>query len=194
MSVLLFYRRKGWKDDMAINMAVRDSHSGIRNIGNDTLVNASQYNRNHGVWVTSRYQIEPENFFKVSINKKLSGDFMRKTFQVVLYVREHAALRRIRIPFTGDAMATMACGYVEGNFDILTFKQLGPMGYTFKDIFERQFNFERTPELFDVSVIEPETKRLIIPSLEKVTTRSGRDITVPRIKSLRKINLKPRSD
>jgi hypothetical protein len=191
VKVLPFYRKSGGAPEFAIATAVKDRFQEVQQSGQSQFFNASQENRNHGMWVTSRYVVPEFSFIKLLISRKEHGSFVPRVHQVVLRMRGEAALVRMRIPFTGNPQATQAAGYVEGRFDIITPEQFEALNFTTMPGTDRQYSFEEA--MYEISILENESSRLTIPKFETVATFKGREIKVNRTPSTRKIVLKRRT-
>jgi len=191
--VLAFYRRSVAAKEQAILDASNDMLSGLATVGSPEYFSASTRNTNNGSWTVQRLSVVESSLIKLFIAKKEPGYFIQRTKQVYLLMREQAALRRLRIPFTGNPSASLSCGYFEGHFDILTLEDAITMGIDIPDNFAHQFDFEDEDEresYYEVSVVEPETRPLVVPTISTVQTRSGQEVRVARNVAPRLIKIK----
>lgn len=189
VKIMAFYRRTPNAEEMAIQSAAKDRHSGVIQSGSDQWINASASNRNHGQWVTSRYQVPEMSYVKLMISRRETGDFIMHNKQVYLQCRQNAACRRLRIEFTVHPDATMQAGYVEGRFDILTLAQLKSLNFNIPGQFENNFKIDNLDDVFTQSILENELTPFIIPSVDIVQTDQGRQVRIARPTSRRKLNL-----
>jgi hypothetical protein len=189
VKVMAFARTAIHKEDGAIGVLARDRHGGVQQVGSDEWINACPANKHHGQWITSRYQIPAGAFVRLMISRKEYGDMIQKSKHVVLYLRDDAAQRRLRINFTGHPEAALPCGYIEGVFDILTPQELDQFGYTIPDHFRKSYEIDDYSELFDDEILAAARQPLIIPTVESVTTTKGREVRIARPVSRRKLNL-----
>ena len=170
--VSLYYRHTVAEKEVPL----REIPAKAQVVGRVDQIFACAANRNHGIWYTGRYAISPHSFVKVTIHKKLPGNFVKHIKQVVLYMREEAALRRIRIPFTGDVNATMEGGNVEGRFDIIPVEKFEELKYSVLPGSEYQYGFdedEPEDEFFSTQILDREISSLYLPKRTEIQTERG---------------------
>ena len=169
--VSLYYRHTVRDKEIPL----RDIPGKVQIVGRIDQIFACAANRNHGIWYTGRYAVSPHSFVKVTIHKKLPGNFIKHMKQIVLYMREDAALRRIRVPFTGDMDATMEGGNVEGRFDIIPYEKFEEMKYDVLPGTEYQYMFHDEPEeeFFSMQVLDREISSLYLPKRTEIQTEKG---------------------
>lgn len=177
--IMLFYRRAPGDEERPLFIAAKDKHSGVVPIGSGETLQASSQNINCGQWTINRVHLPERSFVKVFIQRKLTGDFMPKTQQVMLCWRQEAALRRMRIALTEAADANQTAGYVEGNFDIIMPDMFEDLGIAIEDRYLRYFQPDEDEGWFyTCEVLSRETSSLRPRQMAKIETKRG-VVTVP---------------
>lgn len=174
--------------DLPLDRAATDARSGVTLVGQPQTIMASARNRHHGYWKLLRLTVPELSFVKIIIRRMINAQPWQ-TGALVLYQRPHAALTRIRVPFTGHQDAQQACGYIEGRFDMLDEDQINDLKYAMTTYNRGQLITDYA-DWFTYSILEEESRRLIKPSTQTITTRSGEEAIVVKRNSLRKLNLK----
>jgi hypothetical protein len=179
----LFYRNAATEQSKPLFELAKMHNSGVSPIGSSQYILACEANKNHGAWSIARYAVRENSFINVLISKKLPGDFIRHNKQLMLYNRTGAALRRITLPFSGHAMATMENGHIEGRFDILTLEQIIAFSLVIPDNVLGQFDFSDELDVTDFyrdQVIEAEKDHLMLNKDEAVTTEKGHTVRIAK--------------
>lgn len=191
ISVMMFYRRDGKSREMPMHIAVKDRQSGAVALGQSDFLQASTLNSNLGQWIISRHLLPEGSCVKLTIKRKFSGDWTYKNLHVLVRMRKQAALRRVRVPFTGHADANLACGYYEGNFDIIKPEDFDSLGIEVPPEFLRFFSTDEDEATFyEEELIERETAPLKAPKLKTVQTASGKTLVVPQLGTKRVVRLR----
>lgn len=180
MRVGLFHRANPQDEGTPLHDAAKKYGGGVSSIGTPNFVQASESNRNHGIWAMGRYAVAEKSFLCVLISKKLPGNFIKYNKQLMLYNRPGAALRRVIIPFSKHPMAVVDQGIIEGNFDIMTIDQMVEFGFDFTEAVWRQFMFEdeQASEFYTMDIIEAEREPIVADHREAVVTEKGNTVRI----------------
>ncbi|MET4190660.1 MULTISPECIES: hypothetical protein [unclassified Bradyrhizobium] len=165
----------------------------VSEIGRSEQHPASQQNRNHGVWVTSRWNVPEGSFVVLQIMKRMGGEIVWTDGMFLLHMRESAALRRLRIPFTGADLATFPNGLIEGRFDLVPPTDFDKLGITFPEPYADKFWYDNEDgDWFEEIIVERETRPAQIATTEAITTETGKVVQVTRTPARRVINIRPK--
>jgi hypothetical protein len=172
-----------------LQLAYRNPDNAVSEIGRSEQIPASQANRNHGVWVTSRFNVPAGSFIVLTIMKKLGTAVVYDTAAFLLSLREGAALRRLRIPFTNNPTATFPFGLIEGNFDIVPVTEFDNLSIRLPELILDKMGYP-AEEYFDEIVVEREARPRPAITTETITTESGATVKITKAPSRRVINLR----
>jgi hypothetical protein len=175
----------------ALQFAWKNPLNGVSEISRPEQHPASQQNQNHGVWVTSRYQVPEESFILLNIMKKTGGALVYDNAWFVLSMRMGAALRRLRIQFTGNPLATFPFGIIEGNFDIVPVEHFDKIGIALPPLILDKTGYS-AEEFFEEVIVEREARPPPEATTETITTDSGATVKINKAPSRRVLNLRPR--
>lgn len=189
VKVLNFFRAQPGGEEQALAVAARDHHTMVRQIGSNDFIWASGENKNHGQWITARYDVPENSYIRLMVTRKMQSEFIQQNYQVYLRCREGAALRRLRISFTGHPSANFQWGHVEGRFDILRLEDLDRLKFAIPDQLRAKFDIDDLSDVFDETVLEREAVPANLPNVETVSTHSGRQVQVARTSPRRKLNI-----
>lgn len=180
--ILLFHRSGASAEAIPLFQAAKEHDRHVQIIGSANYFLASEANKNHGAWNIVRYAVHEGCFITVVIAKKLPGDFIRHTKQVMLYCRAGAALQRIQLPFSGHPDSSISRGHIEGRFDILPPDKFEEFGITLPEGILKQFDFsdEELDDFYKVQIIEEETVPLFAKSRETIVTDKGKTVRISR--------------
>lgn len=180
--ILLFHKTTARAEYVPLHQAAKTPACNVQQIGGTNYMLACEANKNHGAWMMVRYAVAEKCFIIVQIGKKLPGDFIKHTKQVLLYCRAGAALQRIRLQFSGHEDATLQHGHIEGRFDIVEWERFEELGIEIPVNILRQYDFsdEDQNDFYTVQVIEPEIEPLFINKQEIVITEKGKTVRVSR--------------
>lgn len=174
-----FYRKRASADSVSVFTAMKDKHSGIQMVGREQF-DASNYNKNHGQWSIARFQAEEGGFITLSIERRGGGAFNFEKAQLVLYLRETAALNRVAINLTSHPKAAQSVMYAEGRFDILKPEHFEEVGFTMDERYEDQYDSELWADLINVQVLERAVSPLGQTKKSQVKTKTGGVVVVKR--------------
>jgi hypothetical protein len=185
--VTAFYRKVPNAEPEPVFMAARDAHSGCRQI-NAQSQDAGEGNRNFGSWIEGRYEVPPGSCIALWVQRRTQGAaFGFRSARAMLYMREHAALRRLRIALTGHANAVRSAGYVEGRFDIIPPVDFPDWAIDVED--PEQYMQPEWDEMISVSIAEEEISPLEVPKVTTTTTVTGKEVVFHRRRKKRNIRL-----
>jgi len=180
--VLLFHRSHASAESIPLFTAIKNPASHVQQIGSNNYILACEANKNHGNWNIVRYAVAERCFIIVAISKRLPGDFIKHTKQLLLHCRDSAALQRIQLQFSGHPEATLNNGHIEGRFDILPIEKFEELGIEFPDHLLKNFDFgdEDPDDFYRVQVIEDEVEPLFVNKQETLVTEKGNTVRVSR--------------
>lgn len=182
--VSCFYQRKPEDEAVSIYTAMKDKHSGLSMVTRDHL-DASNYNRNHGDWNIGRFQAAEGSLITLSIEKRTTGVFSMNKSQIMLMVREQAALVRIGVKLTDHPKAAHSMVYLEGRFDIVRPEQFKDLGIKVEKRFLDLFDPEMYDDMIKVTVLERAISTLTKPKKDVIKTKSGGKVILKRNKRRR---------
>lgn len=180
--ILLFHQRTARDDTMPLYNTIKSPDRAVQQIGSSNYMLACEANKNHGAWNVTRYAISEKCFITVQISKKLPGDFIKHTKQLMLYCRSAAALQRVRLRFSNHPDATIIHGHIEGRFDVVPLERFEELGLNFNSTMLRYFDWsdEDPDDFYSIQVIEAEAEPMLIDKQETVVTEKGKTIRVSR--------------
>lgn len=180
--ILLFHQRGAASPSFPLFQAAKTPGSGVQQIGSTNYMLACEANKNHGAWNVTRYAVGEKCFITVQMGKKLPGDFIKHTKQLLLYCRAGAALQRLRLHFSDHPDATINHGHIEGRFDIVPLEKFEPLGLEFSSTMLRYFDWddEDASEFYTIQTIEEEAEPMLVAKHETVVTEKGKEVRVSR--------------
>jgi hypothetical protein len=160
--------------EKTISNAAKTPGSGCRLNGGITAVDASEYNVHNGKWLQAQYDVPDASLIKVFIKKKEHGNFGYHYYQLMLRMREHAALNRLEIPLIQHENASVVELAMEGRFDCIGPDDFEAWGIDVPRRWINQFVVDEfNAEFVKLNEVEPEISPLVKPVYRTIVTDTG---------------------
>lgn len=177
-----------------LEFVARHMRDGVQRIGRPDSFAACAINKNLGMWATARYQLPEGSYLQISVTKKMHGNWAAQTKQLMLRMREYAAVRQIVIDFTNNPQASIPSGTIDGRFDIIPPERFADYGILadMPVMVFKQFEFEDDDYegFFTVNVQEEEVRPLVIPNVAVVETDKGNTVRINKASRRRLIKVR----
>jgi hypothetical protein len=144
--------------EIHIGVASRDPTIAITQVRSTTNLAKPGFRPEIGEWTDASYEVPPGTVLKLFANKAGGFGAMNLTANVFVCTREDAALNRVKLALSSDQNAYYSSVYVQGKFDILSYDDARIMGAKVMPQFKRFAAPEMVRRLFEVEVLEPQTR------------------------------------
>lgn len=174
--------------------------SKIREIRVEPTMFASQVNRNFGSWYPVRVSASEGAIFGLSFAHKGYGLALYDNASFVIRCRDDAPLYRMTMDISSAVEhKTRDELHIEGRFDILNEEQITALDIPIKDkatvlsnIYDAEdlgLDDDDSIDFIELTVLEPEESRFVLPKKKTIITSSGSKKTVATVKRRRKLRL-----
>ncbi len=180
----VFYRRKG-EAEQPILKSVRPDNYRMerRDKGEDYVISNVQHmagigNRNFGYWQDSTVNVSERSLIRIMFQKKTGSLILYDRMQILIHMREKAALRRITLELTNNVNSTRSEAHFEGRFDIVGEHLFPLLDIDVPKNVRFQFNPETWEDNIRINVLEDEVSRFVIRRKKLLVKADGGQVYI----------------
>ena len=194
LDIYAFHRKSVASSEQPLHIAVKDSQSGIREIGGTIEIIPSGNARTNKSWTKKRLDSADKGYIKFLVKRTTPGvsSFGGSMSAFLIAPRKTAPLQQIGIELPTDRESAMSKLYIIGRFDLLTFDEVQSLGLGKTSSGSNELHLydpEGLEDIFTLEVLEDQTAPKLKPKVRTTTTGGKREgvLRVRRPRSIRTV-------